>query len=194
MASGPYATEKDFVDQFVEGMVYPNAAMTLYAVIDKTCPTSKEDKDGSLAGMLCYSNSSVANLSTEISFVITLPSFQGSHVASNAVGLLLQYALNPPEKYGLGLRRVQWQTSSVNATSIRLAEKMGFRREGLLRWDRVFHGGKAKGKAGNDREDPRGGNGEHLGRDTAIFSLCWDDWEQGGGEKVQAITDRRQST
>lgn len=190
MPSGPYDTVEDFVDKFVQGVAYSNPAMMLYAVIDKTRPASDEDMDGALAGMISYINSSVANLSTEIGFVITLPPFQKTHVTCNAAGLLLQYALDPPERDGLGLRRVQWQTSSANLASIRSAERMGFRKEGVLRWDRVFHGGKASGKVGNGQPMPRSGKEEDLGRDTVLFSLCWDDWEQGGREKLQTIMDR----
>lgn len=166
--------------------------MILYAVIDKTLPKSKEDEDGALAGILAYMNTSAVNLSTEIGCVITLPSFQRTHVTSNAVGLLLQYALEPASGGGLGLRRVQWQTSSMNTSSIRTAERMAFKMEGVLRWDRIFHGGKAKGKIGNGCRLPRGSE-DDLARDTVLFSLCWDDWEQGAKEKVQAVMDRQQS-
>lgn len=187
---GPYETVEDFVDNFVLGVVYPSPARILYAIIDKTRPASDEDKDGALAGVLSYCNSSPTNLSTEIGFVIILPLFQKTHVTANAAGILLQYALDPPERGGLGLRRVQWKTSSANLASIRSAERMGFRKEGVLRWDQVFHGGKAKGKMGNGQPMPPSGKEEDLGRDTVLFSLCWDDWEQGGREKLQAIMDR----
>lgn len=191
MPLGPFATEKNFVDDFVEGRVRPDSAMVLYAIIDKTRPPTKEDENGALAGIIAYMNTSTANLSTEIGCVTILPPFQKTHVTSNAVGLLLQYALELPENGGLGLRRVQWQASSVNTASMRSAERMGFEKEGVLRWDRVFHRGKANGKVGNGRRVPPGGNEGDFGRDTVVFGLCWDDWEQGGREKVQVTMDRR---
>ena len=36
-------------------------------------------------------------------------------------------------------------------------------------------------------EDPRSGC---VGRDTAMLSLCWDDWEGGAKEKVEKIMRR----
>lgn len=92
----------------------------------------------------------------------------------------------------LGLRRVQWQCSSMNAPSIRAAERLGFEKEGIMKWHRVFHGGKERGKVHSGRELSRGGLGEQdYGRDTVVLSHCWDDWEQGGREKIQAIMDRQ---
>lgn len=53
---------------------------------------------------------------------------------------------------------------------------MGFRWEGVQRWEYVLAGHKP----GNGREvregNPRAGT---RGRDTAILAVCWDDWEEG---------------
>jgi len=167
----------------------------LFAVIDKTQSADSED-GGALAGTIGYLNTSSATLSTEIGFVVTLPPFQRTHVTSNAIGLLLQYALDLPDasadgsRGGLGLRRVQWQADSANTASIRAAERMGFRMEGLLRWDRVLRAGKENGKVGNGRSCPLGEEGD-IGRDSVILSLCWDDWEGGAREKVISVMERR---
>ena len=67
---------------------------------------------------------------------------------------------------------------------------MGFRLEGILRWDRVLAQGYAKGKESNGRNLPPGVNVDDLGSDSAMHSLCWDDWEQGTRDAVQAIMDR----
>jgi len=151
-----------------------------------------------------FLNTSPANLSTEVGFAIILPPFQRTHVTSNAIGLLLQYALDPPSdssdgdgsisfgreqrggRGGLGLRRVQWQANSLNTASIRAAERMGFKHEAVLRWDRVLREGREKGKVGNGREVS-----DDIGRDTIMLSLCWDDWEGGGREKVLGVMERR---
>ena len=185
---GPFSAEQELHD-YIEKIARPDRGTILFAVIDKTRNRSREDDEGAIAGMIAYKNTSTANLSTEISYVITLPPFQRTHVASNAVGLLLQYALEPPSNGGLGLRRVQWQANSLNVASLRTAEKMGFKMEGILRWDRIFHDGKARGKTGNGRDPPEGSE-DDLGRDTVLLSHCWDDWEQGEREKVLAIMDR----
>jgi len=192
MPTGPFGTEHDFNTKFLQTVVHPDPGMVLFAIIDKTKPSSAADEEGALAGMMSYTNTSSVHLSTELGFIIILPQFQRTHVNSNAVGLLLQYALEPPSQGGLGLRRVQWQCSSMNAPSIRAAERMGFKKEGVLRWHRVFREGRDRGKVPNGCEFPRGGHDEEeYGRDTVTLSHCWDDWEQGGREKVQAVVDRQ---
>lgn len=187
---GPFATETLFVDHLVAQWVDADPTRMLYTIIDKTHPPSAEDDSGALAGVIGYLNSSTTNLSTEIGFVVTLPPFQRTHVTSNAIGLLLQYALEPGSRRGLGLRRVQWQCNSMNEASKRTAARMGFRFEGVLRWDRIFAQGRLNGKEGNKRGLPPGANADDLGRDTVMYSLCWDDWEQGAREAMQTIMDR----
>ncbi|KAK3174563.1 hypothetical protein OEA41_001809 [Lepraria neglecta] len=123
---------------------------------------SNEAYEDTLAGIMAYMNSSTTNMSIEIGYVITLPPFQRTHVTTNGVGLLLQYALDPPSEGGLGLRRVEWMTSSANSASIRTAERTGFEKEGLLRWHRVFPGGAAGGKVDNNKEMPRSGQETDL--------------------------------
>lgn len=189
MSTGPYQTVQDFDTNFLEAVVHRDTGVVLFAIIDKTKPPSAADGEGELAGMMSYMNSSSVNLCTEIGYIIILPSYQRTHVNSNAVGLLLQYALKLPSQGGLGLRRVQWQCSSMNARSIRAAERLGFKKEGVMKWQRVFHGGKDRGKVHNGRELPLGE--QDYGRDTVVLAHCWDDWEQGGREKIQAIMDRQ---
>jgi len=134
-------------------------------------------------------NSSPTNLAIEIGFIMILPTFQRTHVTSNAVGLLLHYALDLPVDGGLGLRRAVWQANVFNEASVRLAERMGFKLEAVLRWDRVLPIGKndAGNKKGERDGDPRAGC---AGRDTAMLGICWDDWESGGKEHVDAIMAR----
>ncbi|KAL8946390.1 MAG: hypothetical protein Q9183_007912 [Haloplaca sp. 2 TL-2023] len=165
----------------------------LYAVIDKTKPTScpTNDPEGALTGVIGHLNSNVEHKSAEIGFVITLPAFQRTHVTSNAIGLLLHYALDTPEQGGLGLRRVQWQANSVNELSRKVAERMGFEFEGVMRWHKIFKDGVANGKVGNGRGTPKGAEEGDLGRDTAIYGLCWDDWVDGGREKVEGVMGRK---
>jgi len=128
------------------------------------------------------------HLSTEVGFVITLPPFQRTHVTTNAIGLLLMYALDLPP-HGLGLRRVQWQANRLNTKSIDIAQKMGFKLEAILRWDRVLPVSKASASNGRGRRegDPRPGT---IGRDTAMLALCWDDWESGRARVLEAM-DRK---
>lgn len=159
----------------------------MFAIIDQTRHPPTEGLDGALAGIVGYLNSVPANLSTEIGFIFTLPSFQKTRVASTAVGLMLQHAFEPREKRGLALRRVQWQTNSLNSGSRRLAESMGFQMEGILRWQRIFPGGRRKRKMGNGQELPEGSNEDDLGRDTAMLAICWDDWKLRERDRVLSL-------
>lgn len=74
---------------------------------------------------------------------------------------------------------------------MRVAERMGFVKEEVLRWQWVHRDGTARGKVGNGREIPSGASEGDLGRDTAIYGICWDDWEDGGRGTVQAVMNRR---
>lgn len=142
--------------------------------------------------MAGYLGSSPLHLKTEIGFIIILPAFQRTHITTNAVGLLMTYAFEPPSNGGLGMRRVQYQCNVSNAASMRVAERMGFKKEGVLRWDRVFWDGEKNLKEGNGRPPPKGREGQKdLGRDTAIFACCWDDWEEGLRDLVRANVDRK---
>ncbi|KAF8152240.1 acyl-CoA N-acyltransferase [Crassisporium funariophilum] len=196
---GPFKDVDDFVVNFFEVFFERKTGNTLFAVFDKTKPqtfdsggdgtTEKAKGEWPLAGLIGLINSHPENLVTEIGAVLILPPFQRTHVASNAVGLLLQYSLNLPSAVspGLGLRRVVWLANARNKPSIRLAERMGFTLEGILRWDRVLPPGKGNGTSELRDGDPRKGC---SGRDTATLAFCWDDWEDGGREKVDAIMAR----
>lgn len=188
-----YPFTLDTLDQFLtyhELRVRRDPANNLFVIIDKTKPDpGHPELGGSIAGVLGLYFSSATQLYTEIAYVAILPAFQRTHVASNAVGILLKYCLqlptaNPP---GLGLRRVQWCAHSKNIPSGRLAERMGFKREGIIRWHYVLSEPLAR-----DGMKPREGDQwpERYGRDTQQLSLCWDDWENGGRDIVQREIDR----
>ncbi|KAG7440101.1 uncharacterized protein BT62DRAFT_938298 [Guyanagaster necrorhizus] len=160
--------------------------MTLFAVYDTT-----KSGESAYAGVIGYLNSSAEDLVAEIGFVIIAPTFHKTHVTSNAVGLLMKYALDVPGEGGLGLRRVVWQANAANTASVRTAKRMGFQQEGILRWHRAWRTSKARGgngisvRKGDPKED-----GFPLGRDTAILSICWDDWEGGVRAHVEATMAR----
>ncbi|KAH9837904.1 acyl-CoA N-acyltransferase [Rhodofomes roseus] len=165
----------------------------LFAIIDKTRSgeaSAQRDDDamsappaaGSLAGVISLLHTSSKNLTAEIGYTVVLPAFQRTHVAAHAVGLLLRYCLDLPSASppGLGLRRVQWMAYPENIASIRLAEKMGFKREGVFRWMwAVSDEEGVKPRKGDSMEDK-------TGRDTVILAICWDDWEEGGRSRVQS--------
>ncbi|KIJ66383.1 hypothetical protein HYDPIDRAFT_86222 [Hydnomerulius pinastri MD-312] len=189
---GPWTSATQFTTSFVEPL-YRDPSRCLFAIIDKTrtptpgAPPSETD----FAGVLTYMNTSAQFLVTEIGFVVILPKFQRTHVTTHACGLLLQYALDLPSSPGggLGLRRVQWQASNLNVPSVKAAKAMGFKFEGVLRWDRVMPGDRTGlGEIKLREGDPMPGT---LKRDTAMLAVCWDDWEEGGREMLLKRMDRR---
>jgi hypothetical protein len=59
--------------------------------------------------------------------------------------------------------------------------------EGILKWDRVL----PEGKIGNGKKEREGDVRKGCpGRDTAMLSICWDDWEVQR-DLVKQIMDRR---
>ncbi|KZV67512.1 acyl-CoA N-acyltransferase [Peniophora sp. CONT] len=162
----------------------------LFAVIDKGRPSQDPRiPDGGFAGVIGLFYTSASTLSTEIGPVMTFPDFQRSHVTSNAVGLLLRYTLEVPNKGGLGLRRVQWKANPLNVASTKAATRMGFKQEAILRWSFPLHDEKKVGHGRPLREgDPLPSK---PGRDSALLAITCEDWEAGGRELVQTLLDRK---
>ncbi|CDO76853.1 hypothetical protein BN946_scf185033.g50 [Trametes cinnabarina] len=159
----------------------------LFAVVDKTRPDPiHEDWSGSLAGVIGMFNTSAENLATEAAFVVVFPEFRGTHIAKDMVGLLARYLLQLPSASppGIGFRRVKWSAHPRNVPSIGLAERMGFKREGTNRWMWVMPDELAQEGMPGRIGDAFSGK---TGRDSAVLALCWDDWEHGGKERVDAV-------
>lgn len=167
-----------------------NPASHIFAIIDKTRDCSPEDPEGELAGMVGYINTLPANLSSEIGAIIVLPKYQRSHVTSNTVGLLLQYGFASPDEGGLGLQRIQWHCSAVNAASAKVAERMGFQKIGLIPYHQKFPLGKKYGKLGNDKPLPPGSHPDDVWRDSLYYSMSWDVWEDEARDKVEKAISR----
>ncbi|KAI6131051.1 hypothetical protein EDD16DRAFT_960421 [Pisolithus croceorrhizus] len=192
LSCGPYDSTTTFAEEFIEGFINPDPGSALYAIIDKTRSPSRSHSpsEANFARVLGHLITDTTHLKTEIDYITILPPFQRTHVTTNAVGLLMEYALDPPSLSGLGLCRVQWQANELNYQSVHAAERMGFKMEGILRLDRVLPSGKGKpgssipSKAGDPRSDC-------VGRHTAILATCWDDRENGGREKALRLMARR---
>jgi RimJ/RimL family protein N-acetyltransferase len=184
---GPYSTAEEFVTEVIEARCQPNPGIIIFAIIDKSdnAQSTHAKVVGNLAGIIGFMNTSKQHASTEIGFAITLPAYQRTHIATHAVGLLLQYALDLPPT-GLGLRRVQWQAGPESLASVGVAEKLGFRKEAFIRWQRAFPAGK-DGKMGRDGECNE--TAKKRGRDTVLLAVCWDDWEERVREKVMALIE-----
>ena len=185
------ATREAFLT-FVERDARQDKGYVMFVVIDKTLPDVRHPEfGGTVAGLVALRDSSTEQLSSEITFVMIFPKFHRSHVASNAIGVLMKYCLEVPTASppGLGLRRVLWHCHSGNIGSKRFAERMGFVAEGLLRWHRVLPEALARdGLVGVRKDDPASGK---PGRHTWVLSVCWDDWEGGVRDRVQEQIDRK---
>ncbi|KAJ3912178.1 acyl-CoA N-acyltransferase [Lentinula edodes] len=212
---GPFPTAEALVEDFYEARIHRNRGDTLFVGYDKTqtqtqtrtqTQTQGGEEGGTPAGICGYVYTNPSDLYTEL-FVLAFPRYHHTHVASHMIGLLMRYALDLPSPSGLGLRRVQWSANVHNHGSIGLARKMGFRVEGIRRWARVLdpdkgEGGNGEGGAGNGEGgagngEAGAGNGikrrkgdpreECPGRDTVGLAICWDEWEEGGRERVEGI-------
>lgn len=212
MAPGPFSSAEDLTTKLFENKIDNVPGNFLYAMLVKPQPGGTGEEQ--LAGIVGYHDSSVPNAMTEIGWVrlvlsyhvcfhgswlqiVVLPPYQRTFVATNAVGLLLLYSLDPPSEGGLGLRRVQWQAHSENKPSIRLARRMLMTYEGTIRWQRTL----PAGKIGNGVDVQRlkeaeryvgEGQGQRPGRHSAMLSMCWDDWlVDGKRELVLEMMGRR---
>jgi RimJ/RimL family protein N-acetyltransferase len=183
---GPFDSKEKLFGLLFAQRVQRNKGDIVYAAYDKVF-----DPDPTPAGIVGFLDASPENLSTELGFLIVFPRYQRTHLTSNMVGLLLQYCLELPENGGLGLRRVQWQANAQNEASVRTALRMGFQHEGVKRWDRVIRA--SAGKPNTMERLPREGDPRRtdFGRHTALLGLCWDEWEDGGREKVRDLMKPR---
>ncbi|KZT28989.1 acyl-CoA N-acyltransferase [Neolentinus lepideus HHB14362 ss-1] len=158
-------------------------------IVDKTResddPTYLESENGGIAGMVAFIRSSAQNLTTEIGAITIFPPFQRTHITTNMVGILLQYcfALPSAKKPGLGIRRLQWSAHPANAASARVAERFQFIREGLMKWTWVVPEGKEGAVKAREGELP--------GRGSAMYAMCWDDWEGGTKDVAVKLMERK---
>ncbi|KAJ4002742.1 hypothetical protein NW752_009394 [Fusarium irregulare] len=193
---GPWNSVAELRAEFLDtepthDLSFTNPESFAFAIIDKTRRASDADPDGEVAGTISFTHISLTDLSTEIGFVIILPPYQRSHVASNAIGLALEYALEMPENGGLGLRRIHWKTSTENTASRRLAERLRFDMVGTTPWHMRYVQGKRRSKIGNGKEIPPGSDPEDLWRDTVNYSLAWDRWEGFARERTAQMMIKR---
>ncbi|KAF9003944.1 acyl-CoA N-acyltransferase [Cyathus striatus] len=178
-----WPTLESFIN-FNECIIRQDPASVLFVILDKTKPNYDQDFEKSVAGAIGYVHIAPNHRSLEIGPVVVLPKFQRTFVSSNAIGLMLKYALDLPPEGGLGFRRVVWCANPFNKPSLRAAERMGFVLEGINRWTWVLPLDK-KGNKVNGTE-----RGEADGRDSIVLSMCWDDWEGGVKEKVTGLMER----
>ncbi|OCF73740.1 hypothetical protein I204_05584 [Kwoniella mangroviensis CBS 8886] len=143
--------------------------------------------DYEFAGMISMINSDAANMTSEPGWICILEKYQRTHVLTHAAGLIIHRILDMPSEGGLGLRRCQWFTTTLNEKSKAAAHRLGFLLDGILRAHRVLPKGKKgvrPGRKGDYQED-------QMTRDSWLACISWDQWEDGVREHVDKLMARR---
>jgi RimJ/RimL family protein N-acetyltransferase len=107
---------------------------------------------GAAAGMATYLDIAPLDGVIEIGGIWFTPELQRTRAATEALFLLLAYAMDD-----LGYRRMQWRCNSLNVKSRNAARRLGFRFEGVF-----YNHMIAKGR----------------NRDTAWYSILDDEWPE----------------
>ena len=130
---GPFASERDMLDQVVE--LAGRADQPFWAVRPKS--------SGAAEGWLSLCDIFALDGAIEIGSIWFAPSLQRTRAATEAIFLLMRYAMD-----GLGYQRLVWRCLEANQASMRAAARYGFIPEGRWRgsvflkgrrWDQVWH-------------------------------------------------------
>lgn len=139
--------------KYYEETVEPDPSKLLLAIVDTTHDPPL------IAGTVGILNASPADKSAEFGFFVVPPMFGGTHVSAHALGLVLQYLLDPAP-HGLGLQRVAYNADSSNWKSIGAAQAIGLKPEG---------------------------RGQINGRSTLLLATSSREWQQGGGHMMKRM-------
>lgn len=153
-------------------------------MIDKThleSPHEDKSEGSAIAGIIGLLNTVPEHFATEIGLLFTLPTFQGTHATTHAVGLLQHWCFDE-----LHMNRLQWRSDPRNVASICVAERMGFRKETVRRRDNILPEGKVGLPVRQNDAQPKK-DGLHI----IYLSICRDDWAEHWGGRVQDIMDKR---
>ncbi|MFI6696070.1 GNAT family N-acetyltransferase [Streptomyces sp. NPDC050433] len=90
--------------------------------------------DGTLVGGVMFRLFDAASGTCEVGCWLE-PAATGRGLVTRAVRVLIDWAVDRR-----GIHRVEWVASSANLPSIRTAERLGLRREGVLRGSGLHHG------------------------------------------------------
>lgn len=202
----PYNRAADFISDYNENF-RENDKQALLAIVLKAGTITRTDsitgetssfdvEEGTFAGFSGLEGQ--PERATADLGALILSTFHRTFVGTNANALLLHHLLDGQSQGGLGLRRVQWQANASNEASVRMAKRLGFQLEGLIRWQQIMPIGKVGSEGAEiDREGlPRvGWDGRDwgAGRHTALLALCWDDWLNGGRDRVDVLVKRTQN-
>lgn len=110
------------------------------------------NKTGKYCGQASFLDNHAQNGVTEIGHIWFGPELQRTRGATEALFLMLKYAMSD-----LGYRRMQWRCNALNAKSRGAARRLGFRFEGIFYNSLIFKG---------------------MNRDTAWYSILDDEWPE----------------
>ncbi len=112
----------------------------------------RSNKTGKVCGQASFLDNQAQHGVTEIGHIWFGPTLQRTRGATEALFLMLKYAMDE-----LGYRRMQWRCNALNDKSRCAARRLGFRFEGIFYNNLIF-----KGK----------------NRDTAWYSILDDEWPE----------------
>jgi len=128
-----WATRADAEPWFARVLQRREAQSAVQCVIVKRATT---DEPESIAGTIMLFNFDEASGLAELGYLLG-SAYCGQGYATEAVTAFIDFAFAHPEsvgsRLGLGLRRLEAVVDARNYASSRLAERLGFVREGLLR-------------------------------------------------------------
>ncbi|WWC62707.1 uncharacterized protein I303_105304 [Kwoniella dejecticola CBS 10117] len=163
----------------------------MHAIYTQPLSTPSESKvdpkDYVFAGIIGMIASNYQAMICEPGYIMILPEFHRTHVQTHATGLVMHRILDHPEQGGLGLRRCQWITTTLNIASQNAAKRLGYNYEGVLRCMRVLPPGKEGARVG--RQDVRQSDGQV--RDDWYASVTWYEWEEGVRDHVDGLMSRQ---
>jgi RimJ/RimL family protein N-acetyltransferase len=125
---------------------------TQAALFERVVYVLRPTQSGIAAGMASYLDIHPLDGVIEIGGIWFAPELQRTRAATEALFLLLAYAMD-----GLGYRRMQWRCNSLNVKSRAAARRLGFRFEGVFYNHMVVKG---------------------RNRDTAWYSILDDEWPE----------------
>ncbi len=131
---------------------YAAAIRSQSASLDPVFYAIRCKESGRACGQASYLDINAQNGVTEIGHIWFGPELQRTRGATEALFLLLCYAMDDQ-----GYRRMQWRCNALNARSRSAARRLGFRFEGIFYNNLIFKG---------------------MNRDTAWYSILDDEWPE----------------
>lgn len=141
------------------------------------------------AGVLGLISNNPSTMMAEPGWILIMPKFQRTHVLTHTAGLMMHRILDPVSEGGMGYRRCQWTTTTLNEKSQAAAKRLGYKHDGVLRGFKILPPGKEACREG--RQDSE--RSDWGVRDDWYASVMWYEWEGEGGvrEHIDTLMARR---